>query len=112
MPGTKRWLFTIASDHVMDDPMFPGHGSCIASKVAGPRFGVAKNANIVMVKLETIDGGSYSFSSIIRAFTLISEDIDANGLGGKAVVNLSWNCKCLICGVVGCLLISGLRANR
>jgi len=59
-----------------------GHGTCVASKVAGTTFGVAKNVNIVVVKLD----GVLSASRIIAAWGIIANDVASNNMQGKAVV--------------------------
>jgi hypothetical protein len=86
MAGDKRFIFTRAGQ-VASDP--DGHGSCVASKVAGPRFGVAKNANVVMVMLP----GDMRSGDILTALFQIRVDVISRGLQGKAVVNMSFGCK-------------------
>jgi len=93
MPGLKRWLkprWTLFSSQLTESDE-NGHGSCVISKVAGPRFGVAKNANIVVAKYAVdIQTGHIWKSSILELLSLIYEDVIARGLQGKAVVNLSF----------------------
>jgi len=57
------------------------HGSCVLAKAAGPTLGVARNADIVIVKLgETI-------STVLDAFYKIRNDVEKKGKKGKAVIN-------------------------
>jgi hypothetical protein len=83
MQGNLRWLFpsNIPQNHVDDDP--DGHGTCAASKVIGPTFGVAKRANLVMVKLP---GSSTTLSQWIAGFAAAARDIAEEHLEGRAVV--------------------------
>ncbi|RDW94302.1 hypothetical protein BP5796_00065 [Coleophoma crateriformis] len=82
MPGEKRFIFLTPGDTESD----PGrHGSCVASKVAGPKFGVAKNANIVIVKLPSV----LTMSSVIAALAEVGNDVSQRNLEGKAVINIS-----------------------
>lgn len=83
MPGNSSFIYTPGSRENEFDPM--GHGSCVASKAAGPRYGTAKNANIVAVKLPT----NLAYSSILAGLIDISNDVFAKGLAGKAVINMS-----------------------
>jgi hypothetical protein len=92
MPGSKRWLFT-SDDTEMNDPRPNGHGSCMVSKVAGPKYGVAKNANIVVVKLLTIQGEYYDFHNIIAGLAAVLVDVQDNGLEGLAVLSMSFGCE-------------------
>ena len=86
MPGSRRWLY-VTENYQRLDPN--NHGSCVTSLVAGPTFGVAKNANIVLVNVDS----SSSSGVVLEAFVKIKNDVIANGLQGKAVVNLSFGCK-------------------
>jgi hypothetical protein len=66
------------------------HGTCTASKIAGPHFGTAKNvAHTVMVVLPTKTRGS----DILEALIYINKQVDRYNLRGKAVINISMNCK-------------------
>src|SRR5450432_4652840 len=89
MPGKKLFhsIRPIPGIENENDP--DGHGSCVASKVAGPEFGVAKNANIVMIKLPR----KMLLGEILSTLTWIDADVTARNLRGKAVLNLSIGCK-------------------
>ncbi|KAK2008088.1 subtilisin-like protein [Colletotrichum eremochloae] len=85
MAVKPRWIFagSQADDPVMDDLAHDGHGSCVASKINGPKYGVAKKASLVIVKAgpnvgDTLDG-----------LSLILQDIRKNKVQGQAVVSFS-----------------------
>jgi hypothetical protein len=89
MPGQKRIEF-IRPVPCIDNEYDPtGRGSCVASKVAGPKFGVAKDANIVMIKVPDMTW----FSDMLWALAGIYGEASQRKLAGKAVVNLSLDCK-------------------
>jgi cerevisin len=89
MRGSLRWLYLPGKPHIRGDNI--GHGSCVASKVAGPTFGVAKSANIVMVRVDPVNDRVRP-SSAIAAWGVVARDITLNGMQGRAVV----------CGTTGC----------
>ena len=60
-----------------------GHGTHVAGTVAGSEFGVAKNAELVSVRVFGCSGGS-STSSIISAIDYVTADAE-----GPAVANMS-----------------------
>jgi hypothetical protein len=84
MQGSIRWLYLPNEPHIPGDEF--GHGTCVVSKVAGTTFGVAKNANIVVVKLPPALDGSVSASRVITAWGIIANDIASNNMQRKAVV--------------------------
>ena len=88
MQGSIRWLYLPNEPQVASDEI--GHGTCVASKVASPTFGVAKSANIVLVKIYPIDGEVH-VSRYIAAWGVIAGDIVSENLRGKAVVSTSLN---------------------
>jgi len=83
MPGSIYWL------HLPGDPPNrsdeDGHGTCVASKVVGATYGVAKRANIVVVKIKE-DDHRISISDYIAAWGVVARDINAHDLRGRAVV--------------------------
>ncbi|KAH6886908.1 peptidase S8/S53 domain-containing protein [Thelonectria olida] len=83
MPGTKEFIFPPSVPAIESD--FLNHGSCVASKATGPKFGTAKNANIVMLKLPADLHMSAIFASLVE----VSNDVYQKGLAGKAVINMS-----------------------
>ncbi|EFQ31682.1 subtilase [Colletotrichum graminicola M1.001] len=87
--GNKRWLFA-SEDTAEDDKN--GHGSCVQSLVNGPLFGVAKAADIVIVKL----GARFTLDNILFGLLLVYQDVIKNKLQGKAVVNMSLGSQLLV----------------
>ena len=79
----KKWLFAVGADRTTSDdfplPTFRGHGSCIASKIAGYEYGVAKKAKLVVVKIVP------TVSSILDAFQLIIKDLHDRKKAGEMV---------------------------
>lgn len=55
MPGRKHWMFptdpNIPDNWPSTESNQTGHGTCMLSKIAGPRYGVAKKVDVVIVKL-------------------------------------------------------------
>ena len=99
MPGTKR-LQPIGDQGQGSDR--PGrlegdkHGACIAAKIGGPRFGVAKKiSNMVMLRLPQ----ECKASDPLDAFLYIKQNVDSNIARGKVVVNLSITCKYISLGI-------------
>ena len=83
MPGSIRWLYLPNEPHIRSDEV--GHGTCTTSKVVGPAYGVAKNADIVVVKIRpaTVD---FKISHMIAAWGVVATDIASKGNQAKAVV--------------------------
>jgi len=77
MQGSIRWLYLPGDPHIQGADN--DHGTCVASKVASPTFGVAKRANIVVVKM----GGQMTMSRYIAAFAVITGDIASANMQGK-----------------------------
>ncbi|GAA1397707.1 S8 family serine peptidase [Luteococcus peritonei] len=61
-----------------------GHGSHVTGIVAGTRFGVAKQATVVPVKVLDCEGGGYVSDTVAAMDWVV-----ANHTGGPAVLNLS-----------------------
>ena len=80
MLGGMRWLYLPGEASIESDIV--GHGTCVASKIIGPTLGVAKSANIVIVKLD----GNLHVSRVIAAWGLVAADIASGDRVGKAVV--------------------------
>ncbi|CAI0655062.1 unnamed protein product, partial [Colletotrichum noveboracense] len=93
--GTKDFIFAPGSAETKtdDDPLigYPD-GTCMASKIFGPKYGVAKKANVVMVKLSGGSGamGMITMTEMLTALAMVKNDITTKKLKGKAVVNLSY----------------------
>lgn len=86
MEGRIRWLFLPDKPRIKNDNS--GHGTCVASKVASPNFGVAKTADMVVVKVD-IEGDLFLTSDIIAAWGVVARDIASRGLQGRSVVTAS-----------------------
>ncbi|KAK1561718.1 peptidase S8/S53 domain-containing protein [Colletotrichum navitas] len=85
MAVKPRWLFggSQSAKSVKEDVDPGGHGSCAGSKVNGPKYGVAKQVNLVIVKAST------NSDDTLDALNQVLADIRKNNLQGKAVVNFS-----------------------
>ena len=113
MPGTTRWLWPTESwwnlflNSAFMQPFgvqsdTANHGCCVISKVAGVFYGVAKRANIVVVKAITSSRPGFEKRilrmSIIKSLSLVQEDIERlakstnpqDRVNGKAVLNMSF----------------------
>lgn len=113
MPGPKRWLWPTENwwnlflNSAFRQPFgvqsdTANHGCCVISKVAGVSYGVAKRANIVVVKAITSSRPGFEKRilrmSIIKSLSLIQEDIERlaksadprDRVNGKAVLNMSF----------------------
>jgi subtilisin family serine protease len=88
--GSIRWLYLPNEPHVETDTN--GHGTCVASKVRGRAFGVAKNVNLVIVKAMPSSGITHA-SQLISAWAIVARDIETAGLNGRAVVTTSIGCE-------------------
>ena len=88
MQGDIRWLFLPGEPRTQSDDF--GHGTCVTSKVASPTFGVAKTANLVIVKLYPING-HIATSRVITAWAVVAHDIASNNMQGSAVVSIALN---------------------
>jgi len=86
MRGSIRWLYLPNKPNIQGDDN--GHGTCVASKVASRNFGVAKSANIVVVKVDLVNG-RIPMSSGIAVWGVVARDIALKGMQGKAVVSAS-----------------------
>ncbi|KXH68851.1 subtilase [Colletotrichum salicis] len=65
-----------------------GHGSHVAGTIGGQTFGVAKNVNLVGVKV--LDGdGAGSNSGVLDGMQFVIDDVAKKNLTGKAVMNMS-----------------------
>ncbi|TDZ26294.1 Subtilisin-like protease 3 [Colletotrichum orbiculare MAFF 240422] len=85
-PGAKRWIYSPDLDaYERKQSDEDGHGACIQSIINGPRGGVAKGVDLVVVKL----GAVYQVSDFLSALILVAADIRERNLQGKAVVSAS-----------------------
>lgn len=88
----KRWIYTYDCAPQESDLHIDGHGSCIASKIAGVESGVAKKASFVIVKAMP------AMSSSLDALTKVANDLrkrqlDGETLPGYNVLNIVWRLK-------------------
>lgn len=92
----ERWLYAANVKKTQTEYVkklsWKGHGSCSASLVAGPNYGVAKNAKVIMVKNSFFEGG------ILDAFQKIINDLENRNQAGQVtagytVVTLSGGFK-------------------
>lgn len=90
MAKKPRWIFggAQADKSVEEDLGSDGHGSCAGSKVNGPKYGVAKQVNLVVVK------ASINIDETLDGLNKIIEDVREKKLQGKAVVNFSRSSMC------------------
>jgi subtilisin family serine protease len=86
-PGKIRWVPKDTPLNKQTDE--GGHGTCVASKAVGNKFGVAKSADLVLVKPVYRDKDRVMEADIIRRFSVINKDVNNYKLQGKAVVNIS-----------------------
>jgi len=91
MLGSIRWLYLPGEPHIEGD-LLGGHGTCVTSKVASSTFGVAKSANIVVVKVSPISG-TIQASHYTAAWGVVARDITSRGMQGKAVVITTLSCE-------------------
>ncbi|RDA85886.1 putative subtilisin-like protease [Ophiocordyceps camponoti-leonardi (nom. inval.)] len=76
-----------------------GHGTHVAGIIAGAKFGVAKQAQIIDVRIcktKTCPGLTYVTSdvaAILQALAWTKADVRAKGRQGRAVINFSIGCK-------------------
>jgi hypothetical protein len=87
-----EWLFIEDGDNEQVDiyPGGTGHGTCVLAQTITNKFGVAKNAKAVVVKFPP-DGLLLSY--VFRGLVKINQQILNRGLQGKAIINMSLNCK-------------------
>ena len=71
---------------------YDGHGGSMLAKAVGPNYGVAKSANVVIVRFPVKKDYKTSFTmgAALSGLYDILNDISVNEMSGKAVINLSW----------------------
>lgn len=75
----KRWLYAWDTAPIPREVMnlqTDGHGSCVASKVAGRHFGVAKKTSLIIVK------HTAALSSFLHAMALVLNDLGRRSRAG------------------------------
>ncbi|EPE08531.1 serine protease [Ophiostoma piceae UAMH 11346] len=65
-----------------------GHGTHVSGTIGGATFGVAKNVQLVGVKVLDADGAGTN-SDVIAGMNWVAANATASGLSGKAVLNMS-----------------------
>ena len=105
MIGSYRWLRPPAAAWPgpgLWAPVDPtGHGTCLADKVAGYNYGVAKNANLIFLRLPDTDNydgdddeiDEIFISGMLLVFQMMADDIVARKKQGYTklpVVSISW----------------------
>lgn len=86
--ASVRWLYAGGVQKEESDLDPNGHGTCIFTKIGGRRYGVFKEAEMVMVKIKAKEA---SFLSALSKIILDRQsDIDmGNDMGGRVVINIS-----------------------
>ncbi|KAF2995502.1 proteinase B [Curvularia kusanoi] len=64
-----------------------GHGTHVAGTIGGSTYGVAKNTNLISVKV--FQGSSGTTSTILAGYNWAVNDITSKGRAAKAAINLS-----------------------
>ncbi|KAJ5426193.1 alkaline serine protease [Penicillium sp. CMV-2018d] len=83
--GRAKWgTNTVDSDNTDGN----GHGTHTASTMVGSKFGVAKKATVVAVKVLGADGGGTN-SGVIAGMEWAVKDAKSRGATGKSVMNMS-----------------------
>ncbi|KEZ41463.1 Alkaline protease 1 [Scedosporium apiospermum] len=65
-----------------------GHGSHVAGTIGGRTFGVAKQVDLVAVKVLDAEGGGDT-AGVLDGMQWVVDDVRANNRSGKAVMNMS-----------------------
>ncbi|CAJ2500165.1 Uu.00g030180.m01.CDS01 [Anthostomella pinea] len=65
-----------------------GHGSHVSGTIGGATFGVAKNVNLIGVKVLGADGGGTN-ADVIDGLNFVESDVAEKKLAGKTVMNMS-----------------------
>ena len=93
MEPPPRWIWVPKQNPMegfFDESDGPSqHGTCVLARAGSPGFGVAKKANIVIVRVQT----DSTFREYLMAIQFVVNDIIQNGLQKNAVVNYSSSCK-------------------
>ncbi|KAJ0164011.1 Subtilisin-like protease [Colletotrichum tanaceti] len=96
--GDKEFIYTPGAEETPTDEDaefgFPD-GTCMASKIFGPRYGVAKNANVTMVKVAERTGRMriIRLTDMLTALAMVRNDVRRRGIQGKAVVSLTYTTR-------------------
>ncbi|RMJ21422.1 hypothetical protein PHISP_07706 [Aspergillus sp. HF37] len=83
--GRAEWGINTADNDNIDAN---GHGTHTASTAVGKKFGVAKKASVVAVKVLGSDGSGTN-SQVISGMEWAVKDAESRGITGKSVMNMS-----------------------
>jgi hypothetical protein len=73
-----------------DNPNKPGHGTCVAAKVIGKTVGLAKNANMVVTRMNTDEMINETWlDGLLKIHDAILAKGTRQGGTASAIVNLS-----------------------
>ncbi|EJD40234.1 peptidase 1 [Auricularia subglabra TFB-10046 SS5] len=103
--GRASWGFSAGSLPSVDDH---GHGTHVAGIAAGTRFGVAKGANIVAVKVLSASGGG-TLADVISGFNYVLTAAQASGRPSLASASLGGAANAAIDASVQALIDNGIH---
>lgn len=75
----KRWIHTSSVPRTEPEMDLEGHGTCIASKVAGIKYGVAKKASLIIIKVAKV------CHSLLEALVSILNDLRRRRKAGENI---------------------------
>lgn len=75
----KRWIYTSSVPRTEPEMDLEGHGTCVASKVAGIEYGVAKKASLIIVKIAKV------CHSLLEALVSILNDLRRRKKAGENI---------------------------
>ena len=75
----KRWIYTSSVPRTEPEVDWEGHGTCVASKVAGLEYGVAKKASLIMVKIARV------CHSLLEALVSVLNDLRRRRKAGENI---------------------------
>lgn len=88
----KRWIYAFDCGPTESDHHIDGHGSCIASKIAGVESGVVKKASWVIVK--AMPDVSSSLDRLVKVINdLRKRELAGEFIPGYNVLIISWRIK-------------------
>ncbi|KAJ3492039.1 hypothetical protein NLI96_g318 [Meripilus lineatus] len=102
--GRARWGATFGGYPSADGN---GHGTHIAATAAGARFGVAKQASIIAVKVLS-DAGSGTISDIISGLNFVASSAAASGRPTLVLLALGGGVSLALDNAVNALINSGI----
>ncbi|TEB37925.1 serine protease [Coprinellus micaceus] len=105
--GRARWGGTFGVTGTTDGH---GHGTHVAGTAAGTKFGVAKNASIIAVKVLS-DGGSGSVSGIVSGLNWVAEQVQASGRPSIVSMSLGGGANSVLDGGVASLTAAGIHVT-